>query len=480
MAARVFARPEVGLSSLGVSGTIAVMTQSVDAPEAPPPSLAVTSKWRRVFGLALPALAQQLLLLVIQLYDQFLAGSFTEAHTAALNTANYLYWAVSSYTVVVSVGATALVSRFVGARDHALADRAAGQAIVLAAGFGIAAATVGSFTLVPLISALGLRDDAAEIATTYLAPLAMLLPFYLLEAGGIACLVGAGDTKTGLATLSGVALVNAPLAWFLSHSSLGFVGIAWSTGMCHTIGGLFVLTVLLRGRYGLRLYIRNLIPDFGLVLRLLRVSIPAAIDSLSVTVGQLWFLTIVNALGNIASSAHGIAIRCEGLGYLSGAAFGTAAMSLVGQNLGAKEPGHAARDAWAAFAAGLTVMSLMGGVFYAFAPDLLYLFAPVSNRDAVVAAGVPALRLVAFAMPAVASTIIMTAALRGAGDTRWPVLFTWVGFFGVRIPLAYWLTSPSVGLDLLGAWWAMFADLYLRAGLLILRFLSGRWKTIRV
>jgi putative MATE family efflux protein len=445
-----------------------------------PPALASASKWRRVLGLALPALAQQFLLLAIQLYDQYLAGFFTDAHTAALNTANYLYWAVSSYTVLVSVGATALVARFVGATDYKMANRAAGQALVLAAACGVAAGVAGWLWLEPLVRLLRLPDEAVGYAVEYLRPLAALLPFYVVEIGGIACLVGAGDTKTGLATLAGVVAVNAPLAWALSQGPLGFVGIAWGTGISHALGAAFVLGVLAVGRYGLRLTPGLLVPDFPLLYRLLRVSVPAAIDSLSTTAGQLWFLSIVNALGNVAASAHGIAIRVEALGYLPGVAFATAAMSLVGQHLGAREPARAARDAWTAFVAGCALMSVMGGVFYAFAPGFLAAFAPETNRGEVIAAGVPALRLVAFAMPAVAATIIITASLRGAGDTRVPVAITWTGFLAVRIPLAYWLTSPDVGLGLLGAWWAMFADLYLRAGLLVLRFASGKWKTIRV
>jgi putative MATE family efflux protein len=448
------------------------------------PALASTSKWRRVLGLALPALAQQLLLLAIQLYDQYLASLFTDAHTAALNTANYLYWAVSSYTVLVSVGATALVARFVGATDYRMANLAAGQALVLAVACGLVAAIAGLVWLDPLVRLLGLQEEAAGYAAAYLRPLVVLLPFYVLEVGGIACLVGAGDTRTGLATLAGVVAVNAPLAWWLSQGPLGFVGIAWGTGISHALGGLFVLGVLAVGRYGLRLRPAHLVPDFSLLYRLLRVSVPAAADSLSMTAGQLWFLSIVNALGDVAASAHGIAIRVEALGYLSGVAFATAAMSLVGQNLGARQPGHASRDGWTAFVGGCALMSVMGVVFYVFAADLLWWFRPKASpldvQAAVIAAGVPALRLVAFAMPAVAGTIIITAALRGAGDTRVPVVITWAGFLGVRIPLAYWLTSPEVGLGLLGAWWAMFADLHLRAGLLLARFASGRWKTIKV
>jgi Na+-driven multidrug efflux pump len=104
---------------------------------------------------------------------------------------------------------------------------------------------------------------------------------------------------------------------------------------------------------------------------------------------------------------------------------------------------------------------------------------------------VPALRLIACAMPALASQIIFTAALRGAGDSRVPVLFSWFGFLGVRIPLAYLLTAPQVdlgtlgivpgaNLGLLGAWVAMCTDLWVRGTFFALRFAGGRWKKIEV
>jgi Na+-driven multidrug efflux pump len=72
--------------------------------------------------------------------------------------------------------------------------------------------------------------------------------------------------------------------------------------------------------------------------------------------------------------------------------------------------------------------------------------------------------------------MIFTAALRGAGDTRIPVLFTWIGFLVVRIPLAYILTSESVGYGLFGAWLAMAADLIVRGAFFWWRFASGKWK----
>jgi putative MATE family efflux protein len=459
--------------------------------------------WRQVLALALPALAQQYLHLIVQLSDQLLAvhfplpeGQDRERYLSALTTAGYLYWFVSSYTVVVSVGSTALVARFVGANDFPMAKHATGQSVLLAGVFGLVGAVAGLLGLPALIEALRLEGGAARACVEFLTPLAALLAFQITESACAACLAGAGDTKTGLKVLGLVAVLNVPLAWGLSYGvgpvpGLGFVGIALGTGLSHVIGCVTLLVILARGRSGLKLHLAHLVPDLPLIRRLLWVSVPAAIDSLSVAFCQLWFLSLVNRLGDTAASAHGIALRWEALGFLSGAAFGTAAMALVGQNLGARTPHRAARCGWTAYAIGGGVMCVMGLLFFILARPMFRLFCPDAHLQPVVEAGVPALRLIACAMPALAAQIIFTAALRGAGDTRVPVLFSWFGFLCVRLPLAYLLTAPRVDLGtlgsipgydmgLLGAWVAMCSDLWVRGTFFALRFAGGRWKTVEV
>ena len=441
--------------------------------------------WLAIVALAGPALVQQGLLLSIQLYDQFLTGPFSPAHKAALTTANYLYWFVTSYAVVVTAGATAVVGRLVGGGDLPTARRAVGQAVLLGVAFGVVGGVAAELGLPGLFRLLRLPATEAEYAVRYLRPLAALLPFYMVEVAGIACLTGAGDTRTAPKVLGTAALVNVPLAYAFSRGwgpfpELGFVGIAWGTGLSHVAGCLFVLVTLARGRFGLKLDADTLRPDGPLVRRLLRVSLPAAADSLSVGVFQLVFLGVVSRLGTVALAAHGNAIRIEALGYLSGAAFGTAGVAFVGRALGAGRPDLAARGAWTALSLGGAVMSVMGVVFYTFAEPLFWLFCRNEADAPVVEAGVPALRLIAFAMPGLAATIILTSCLRGAGDTRRLALITWVGFLGVRLPLGILLTRPEYELGLVGAWVAMVTDIYLRGGLLLGRFLSGRWKTVRV
>jgi putative MATE family efflux protein len=437
--------------------------------------------WREVLALAWPVLCQQLLVFLVSASDRFLAGWFEPdvAFQAAQTTAGYLTWVLSSYTVFITAGSAALVSRLVGGGARDTAVWATNQALLLAVLLGLAGTAVGLAGADHIPVLLGLHGRTAAYAASYLRPLFLLLVFQMVEMAGIYCLYGAGDTRPGLYVLGGVAVVNIPLGWLFFYL-LGFPGIALGTAVSHLLGCLVVLGMLARGRAGLWLRGRLLRPDGGLLWRLLRVGVPAGVDSMSIGLSQLWFLSIVNGLGDVASGAHGIALGWESLAYLSGTAVGTAAMTLVGQNLGAVRPDRAARSGWTAFALGCAIMSGMGVLFFVLAGPMFALYCPQPEKHEVIEQGVRVLRLVAFAMPALASTQVFTAALRGAGDTRVPLLFTWTGFLVVRIPLAYLLTGPSVGWGLFGAWLAMFADLWLRGGFFLARFAGGHWQRVTV
>lgn len=469
----------------------------------PPPN------WRLVIALSLPVLAQQGLSFGILLSDRYLAShlkvSDQVAVQAAQTTAHYLAWFITCYNVLVTVGSTALVARCVGAGDRRLANEVTHQSLLLAVFLGLAATAWAFLGGVHwMVHVLNLEGAAAGHAIDFSLTLFALLVFQTIEVAGIACLVGAGDTRTGLWVTGGVTLVNIPLAWGFGWGigplpNLGFVGIALGTALSHTLGGLVVLGVLLRGRNGLKLEAREFWPRGDLLRRILRISIPAGFDSLSIVVGQFWFLNIVNTLGDVASAAHGIALMWEALGYLSGAAIGTAAMTLVGQNLGARRPADATRAGWMAFGLATAIMSIMGALFFTFAREMFALFCPDPEQTPIVDAGVKSLRLIAFAMPPLASAIVFTNALRGAGDTRVPVVFTWIGFFVVRIPLAYLLAmddysirihvfsldsslGPLRGFDLglFGCWLAMTVDIIVRGVFFLARFVHGAWQKQRV
>lgn len=457
----------------------------------------------QALSLAAPAVALQALVLLVNLTGRWLAGNATSATAAdqlalqgAQTTCFYLSWMIASFGILASAGATALVSRLVGAGDWHGANRAMHQAVLVAAAVGVAGWLLGGFGIDGLLALLNLDGTAAVYARQFLRAMLLLLPFQLLATTLNASLAGAGDTRTPLKIGAWATAANLPLAWigfrgFGTWPGLGLAGIAWGAGLSQALGTIVLVSMLARGRSGLRLQRSLLKPDRPLLARLLHISLPAAAESLSMVAGQMVFLSVVNRLGDAARGAHGIALGWESMAEMFGMAFGIAASVLVGQNLGAGRPDEARRSGLAAYACGSLLMAVGGALFFIFATPLFEFYCPKPEQAPVIAAGVPVLRLVAFAMPALAACHIFSSGLRGAGDTRYPLLFTTAGFFGVRLPLTFFLCEsvvtipglmplPGLSLGLYGCWLAMVADLWFRGLLYTLRFAGGRWQSVRV
>jgi putative MATE family efflux protein len=282
--------------------------------------------------------------------------------------------------------------------------------------------------------------------------------------------------------------INVGLSWSLVQGlgpfpRLGFPGIATGTAVGEGIGGAVVLVLLARGRSGLKIGTAGLVPVWPEIRRILRISLPAAGESLTNVLCQLWFLSVISRLGATATAAHGVAIRCESIAFLTVTAFAVAASTLTGQYLGAGRPDLAARAARTAWGLGLGILTALGVLLYSQAGPMFTIFTG-GRQPAVAELGVPVVRVVAFALPALATIMVLSGALRGAGDTRWPWVIVFFGYLAVRLPLAYWLTFPPAeggwGLGLYGAWIAMLVDLCVRAALVAARFLHGGWKRTRV
>jgi Na+-driven multidrug efflux pump len=262
------------------------------------------------------------------------------------------------------------------------------------------------------------------------------------------------------------------------------VGIVIGTVTARTLGGLMVLALLLRGRSGLRLHGHELRFRAESLRRLLRVGIPAGLDGSLLWTGQFLFLMIISRLATGAEqaaivAAHFVGIRVEALSYLPAFAWATAASTMVGQSLGAGDrqrariSGHLA--AWQAAA----MCTLMGLGYFAFAPQIYAAFNSNEDLERVTTIGVPALRMLAFFQIPLALMIVYTNALRGAGDTRYPLLYTLTGMVAVRLPLAYLFGIVLDG-GLLGAWVGMCADMTVRAALSTTRFVRGQWQRVQV
>jgi Na+-driven multidrug efflux pump len=176
---------------------------------------------------------------------------------------------------------------------------------------------------------------------------------------------------------------------------------------------------------------------------------------------------------------------------MPGGAFQISAATMAGQYLGARDLVRARRSVIMACAVAVAIMVFAGAIFYVAATPLASFF--LGGRPSeVVPLAAQLLRIVAFAMAPLGLVMVLVGALRGAGDTRWPLALNLLGIVLLRVPLAYYLSHDAVplpfvdssiagaGLGVVGAWYAAVIDIGARCLLLMARFRHDAWQRIDV
>lgn len=450
-------------------------------PNPTPPRLS-----RHLFWLAMPVLGEQLLILGVGQVDTFLAGQISKTATAAVGIGSYVGWAATLMFALVGTGTTALVARAWGAQDRREANHLFNQAVPLAVVTGLLAFGLIWNAAPALATFQNQTGDAHAIAVNYLRVDALSHPFSSLTLVGGAALRGVGDMRTSFLIMLLVNILNVIVSSLLVFGwgivePWGVNGVVGGTVFARLVGGFLMLAILIRGRSGLQLQLKELWLRKESVVRIFRIGLPAMVDSGCKWVGHFMFLSVVAHLANGEAgeaifAAHYIGMEIEALTYLPAVAWGTASATLIGQRLGAGDIRRARRIGHLAVlqCGGLTVCA---SLFYYFGADLVY---RIMSQDLQVReVGAQAMRFLAFFQIPLTMAIIYIFSLRGAGDTRTPMLFTIGSTLCIRVPLAYWCGVRMEG-GLIGAWTGMVVDNSIQGGLATLRYSRGHWVHIKV
>jgi len=312
-----------------------------------------------------------------------------------------------------------------------------------------------------------------------------VLPFAaasLVGNAGTIALTAAGDTRTAMQVSVTAGLVNLGVSYVLIFGvwgapELGIVGAAVGTVAAMVSHMLLSLAALIRGSGAVRLVMPEA-AAMGEVLAplgpVVRVAMPAFGEKVVFHAGYMAFVGLVGRLGEAAMAAHQALIAIESLGFIATSAFGVAASALVAQRLGAGRTEEAGRAGW--MAAGIAVAALCGvSLLFLAVPELLVgLF--IEEPD-IVALGAQCLLVAAAAQPLMAVTDALAGALRGAGDTRTPMVVALAGPVMVRLA-ACWYLAFELELGLLGIWLGSTLDWLVRALWLTAVYARGRWKDI--
>ncbi len=435
---------------------------------------------QQIFRLAWPVILEMLGIMLVSILVTAMVGRMGAVSLAAVGLATMVQFSTAMIFAAAGTGAAAIVSREVGAGNWKGVKVITGQAILLAAVCGTALAVAGYFAAGQIFAVIGADPAVAELAAALLKIMYLFTPFYLVMAVGNAILRGMGQTRGAflITTASNILalMVSYLLIFGRGLPELGAYGAAWGTALSQLAGGFLVIAALFANdRTRLR-------PDLviswqpAVISRILAVSLPAAGEQVAMQGGRIVFTFMLAGVGAVQFAAHQIAVQAESISFMPGFGFSVAAMTLTGVQLGRGLAHRAEQYVWLTNRIALIGMAAMGLVFLLFARPLTGLFI---DDPAVVHWGTLLVMIAALEQPTIAVTYVLGGALRGAGDTRWPMYVTTAGVWLARIPLAY-LFLIVWRCDITVAWYITAGDFLLRSIVLWRRFTGRKWQKIKI
>lgn len=434
-----------------------------------------------VWALAWPSMTLFALQSLVGVVDFMFVASLGTQAVAGVGVAVQIHFLTFGLLEAVTTGTVALIAREMGSRRPAEAARVMRTALALAVVFG-ALMMLAIPASDAIVRWMGVEPEVVSLGGRCLR---ILLAFSIpVAVGGTLAmgLRGAGDVRTPLAIGIVTNLVNVVACWALIFGrfgapELGAEGSVWAAGIAFVTGALLLLWLWRRGTLVLPAAPWRGHAAPGMARRLLRVGIPTAVERGAFQVGLLLFLRIVADFGTEPISAYVIGVRILAFCFVPGFGFASAAATLVGQNLGAGQPDEAARSGWRATAGAVLVMSSVGLTIILFAAPLASSFGAVGPET--VRLTVIFIYILGAAQPLMAIEFTLAGALRGAGDTRFPLFALLVGLLVFRLGGAIFLARPIFG-TVAAVWSCLLADYAVKATLLSWRFRSGRWKSVNV
>lgn len=432
-----------------------------------------------VIKIAWPVFVELLLSSLFSMVNMMMIGriadvAYATSATAAIGLTTQPLNLAISLVQAINVGGTALISRYFGAKKidkigHVLKH----VMIVSVCCFIIPVCLLVFFFARPLIIFLGAQPDTVDIAVVYLRLMMVSFLFQGFTMTISAALRGVGETKIPMRNNLIANFLNVLLnGVFIYVLGLGLTGTGLATILANGVACVLMTRYLISGKSAIVFSFKDPFHfDAYTVKQLARISLPSTMEQLIFRVGAIIFTMIVSGLGTAIYAAHQIGLNLWILSISPGQSFGIAASTLVGQSLGARNRDKAQRYVKTITYMALSVSVVMGGIFYVFADVLArgYSSAPdVINNLLII---MPILSLI---QPLLAHTLVTTGALRGSGDTVWPMISTIFGVLIVRTGLAHVLVD-DLKLGLIGAWIALFGSQFVTWLIIGIRFKTGKW-----
>ena len=391
--------------------------------------------WNKLPRFALPVAATAILEQLFNASDVAVVGNFTGAGktvaVAAVGANSAIISLIVNLFVGIALGTNVVIANAIGQNNKERVSKAVHTSILVAVLGGIFVALVGELLSSPVLRMLNVPDDVLPSALLYLRIYLIGMPVILLYNFESAIFRSIGDTKTPLWVLAGSGVLNVILnLFFVAVLHMTVNGVAIATVISNAVSSLILFVRLLRSDKSIRVEWKKLGIDRRILGQILKIGLPAGVQSAVFAVANIVIQSAINSLGTAVMAASSAAYNIEIFAYDVINSFSQACTTFVGQNYGAGQLGRCRRtlalcllEDFIASASAIAVI-LFSGRF------LLSIF---NNDPEVIEIGYTRLVMIFIAYIFTMLYDVMSGYLRGFGISLVPAILTTIGVCGVRI-----------------------------------------------
>lgn len=437
---------------------------------------------RAVILLAIPMMLEMSMESVFALVDIFFVSHLGKHATSIVGLTESIITVVYSLAIGISMAATAMVARRVGEKNYAEANKAGLQAIILSVALVFLPSIAGFMFADDILTLMGAEEEAIRQGRSYtrilMAGSSVIMLLFLIN--GI--FRGAGDAMMAMKSLWVANICNIILCPVLIRGygpfpELGIVGAALATTIGRGMGVLYQVCHLIWGNGVIKPSHKQIIPDWTIMRGIIKIALPGTLQFMIGSGSWIVLASLVVQTGHSdASAGYQIAIRIVMFFLLPAWGMSNAAATLVGQNLGAKNPARAEESVIKTAKYNAIFMITVSFILFLFARVIVSFF---TQDQSVQEYAILAMRIVGAGYVFYGVGMVMSNAFNGAGDTKTPTYINLFGFWFFQIPLAF-ILAKWVGLGPVGVFISIpVAETAISITAWYL-FKKGRWKKIKI
>lgn len=404
----------------------------------------------------------------------WIVAPFGPEMSAAVVTGGRIHFLLMSAAMALSVATTAIVARAWGAKDTNHASAATTSSLVLAMLISFLLGAITFFSAEQIIGFFKLDPVSNELAIAYVKPAAVLNVAFALVLTTATAFRAIGDVVRPLQYSAFATTIGIAGSYALMHGSfglpeLGISGIPWGTAAGQACVLLWFSVWWLMKKYRLT-PIKSALFDTQILKKLIVIGAPAALEQVIIQTSFVLFMVLVAGYGTDAFAAYGIGITILSICIVVGMGFGAASAALSGQNLGASDLEAARANGWLSMKMATISMSIIAVITLIFREPLAALLSIDPDVQQYTATFIIILAII---QPLMAIEFAIGSALRGCGETRFPLIVTFTGVIVGRFSFGYIVILLDGPVEAMYA--VIIADYAIKALMLVLRFRSDRW-----